>query len=129
MTDSALRLAAEHGGRLEARPGVSGTVVVAITATSAGDQFATLVWVDGRISSVSAGAAPDPDLTLTLPAADARAMMQGELAPSVAFMQGRLKTAGDNGLVVGVLGAVDTRPAAFAAWVEAARHPESSTAP
>ena len=35
-----------------------------------------------------------PDLTLTLTDADARAVVAGELDPSVAFMQGRMKVAG-----------------------------------
>ena len=34
-------------------------------------------------------------------------MAAGELDPSVAFMQGRMKTAGDPGLVLDVLAAVD----------------------
>ena len=38
---------------------------------------------------------PGADLTLTLTDADARAVVAGELDPSVAFMQGRMKVAGD----------------------------------
>ena len=50
-----------------------------------------------------------PDLTLTLPSAIADAVAGGELTASAAFMQGRMKTAGDLGLVLDVLAAVDSR--------------------
>jgi putative sterol carrier protein len=45
-------------------------------------------------------------VTLTASYADASAMAAGELDPSVAFMQGRLKTAGDPGLVLDLLACV-----------------------
>jgi putative sterol carrier protein len=56
-------------------------------------------------------------VTFTLPFADAKAVLAGELGASVAFMRGRLKTAGDNGLVIGVLGACEGAP--LAAWLDA----------
>lgn len=49
------------------------------------------------------GGLAEADLTLSLSPEDARAVTDGRLAPSVAFMQGRLKTAGDNGLLLEVL--------------------------
>jgi SCP-2 sterol transfer family len=49
------------------------------------------------------GPSGEPDLTLSLSPADAEAVRRGDLAPSVAFMQGRLKTAGDNALLLEVL--------------------------
>ena len=55
------------------------------------------------------GAPASPDLTLTLPSAIADAVADGELTASAAFMQGRMKTAGDLGLVLDVLAAVDSR--------------------
>jgi hypothetical protein len=112
-----LRLAADIGGRLDRRGGLSGTVGVVISATTEGDRPATLVWEDGRVTAASLGASPRADVTFTLPAADARAVLAGELRPSVAFMQGRLKTAGDNGLVIGVLGACEGDP--LATWLDA----------
>lgn len=56
----------------------------------------------GEVSGGSAGAA-EAQATLSLAAADAWAILSGELAPSVAFMRGVLKTAGDPGLVLDVL--------------------------
>jgi hypothetical protein len=40
---------------------------------------------------------------LTLSPDDARSVKDGHLEPSVAFMQGRLKTSGDNALLLRVL--------------------------
>jgi hypothetical protein len=47
--------------------------------------------------------APEPVLELSISPEDAELVRRGELAPSVAFMQGRLKTAGDNALLLRVL--------------------------
>jgi len=54
------------------------------------------------------------DVTFSLPYKDATALLQGELAPPVAFMRGTMKTAGDLGKVLEILEAT-TKPA-FAAW-------------
>lgn len=66
----------------------------------------------------SEGCPGEPDLTLTLSPADAVLVSQGRLAPSVAFMQGRLKTSGDNALLLRVLAwsATDAFAPALAAW-------------
>jgi len=55
---------------------------------------------------------------LTLSRADAELIREGRLSPSVAFMQGRLKTSGDNGLVLRVLAwsATDAFAPALTAW-------------
>ena len=58
---------------------------------------------DGRVTGGGPGAGAAPDVVFTATADDSRAMAKGELDPSVAFMQGRLKTAGDTGLVLAVL--------------------------
>jgi putative sterol carrier protein len=47
---------------------------------------------------------------LSFPLADADEMLNGRLDPSVAFMQGRLKTAGDNGLLLALLAAWSSPP-------------------
>jgi hypothetical protein len=55
---------------------------------------------------------------LTLSPADAGLVKQGLLSPSVAFMQGRLKTSGDNALLLRVLAwsASDAFTPALATW-------------
>jgi len=57
-------------------------------------------------------------LALSLSPTDAALVKEGKLAPSVAFMQGRLKTSGDNALLLRVLEwtATPAFPAALAAW-------------
>jgi hypothetical protein len=55
----------------------------------------------------------DAALALTIPAPDLRAIVDGSLEPSVAFMQGRLKAAGDTGALFRLLSC--TRTPEFAA--------------
>jgi hypothetical protein len=55
-----------------------------------------------------AGDEPERQLAVTLPAAEAWAILAGELSPSVAFMRGRLKTSGDPGAVLDALAASAT---------------------
>lgn len=57
---------------------------------------------------VALGALDEPDVSLTLPYAEAMAIARGELEPSVAFMQGRMKTAGDPGRLLDLLAATAT---------------------
>jgi putative sterol carrier protein len=75
--------------------------------------------VGGRVTAAAEGAPDAPDVTFTLAAADAAALADGGVAPTVAFMRGRLKTAGDPGLVLALLAAADAGP--FARWVDALR--------
>lgn len=63
------------------------------------------VHADGE---VALGALADATVSLTLPYADAIAVVRGELQPSVAFMQGRMKTAGDPGKLLDLLAATAT---------------------
>jgi putative sterol carrier protein len=90
-------------------PGGSGTVAVVVTGLTDGESSWQVTVEDGAVARVTTGAPANPDLTLTLPADVATAVADGELAASAAFMQGRMKTAGDLGLVLDVLAAVDAR--------------------
>ena len=81
--------------------GPSGTVQIVVSGASDGD--ATLTLADGRLAGVAPGTDATASVTLTFTRADADAVVAGELDPSVAFMQGRMKTAGDPGLVLRVL--------------------------
>ena len=60
-------------------------------------------WGDAGPGPVTPGCDGEPDLTLGLSPDDAQSVRHGQLAPSVAFMQGRLKTSGDNELLLRVL--------------------------
>jgi hypothetical protein len=59
---------------------------------------------------VAPGGLADAAVALTLPYADAVAIVRGELQPSVAFMQGRMKTAGNPGTVLEILAATARAP-------------------
>jgi SCP-2 sterol transfer family len=75
--------------------------------------------VDGP-GPVSTGLEGEADLTLTLSPDDARSVKDGQLDPSVAFMQGRLKTSGDNALLLSVLEwtATPAFPSALSSWAK-----------
>ena len=90
-------------------PGRSGSVQVVVTGLADGDASWHARLEDGVVVEIGPGAPADPDVTLTLPAPVAQAVAAGSLSPSAAFMQGRMKTAGDPGLVLDVLAAVDAR--------------------
>jgi hypothetical protein len=60
-------------------------------------------WTAEGPGPVSEGPEAEPDLSLALSPADALLVAEGKLAPSVAFMQGRLKTSGDNALLLKIL--------------------------
>jgi putative sterol carrier protein len=90
-------------------PGGSGAVAVVVTGLPDGDASWEMQIDDGVVARVSAGAPAEADLTLTLPAVVASDVASGALTPSAAFMQGRMKTAGDLGLTLDVLAAVDSR--------------------
>jgi SCP-2 sterol transfer family len=60
-------------------------------------------WSAGGPEQPSTGSDAEPDLTLTIGTDDAGRVQQGDLQPSVAFMQGKLKSTGDNALLLRIL--------------------------
>lgn len=60
------------------------------------------------------GAVGQPEVTLTLAAADAADVLSGQVEPSVAFMRGRLKASGDGALLLAFLSS--TTDAGFDEW-------------
>jgi hypothetical protein len=62
-----------------------------------------VVGVSAQGVAASLGSTKTADLTLTISSADFDELVSGRLDPSVAFMQGRLKTAGDNLLLLRLL--------------------------
>jgi SCP-2 sterol transfer family len=90
-----------------APPGPTLVAQLVITGGPDGDVQAHVRIDDGVVVSPSIGSDPAADVTLTAPAADAAAMAAGTLDPNVAFMQGRMKTSGDPGLLLELLEYVD----------------------
>jgi hypothetical protein len=93
-------------------PGPSATVQVVVGGTPAGDVKFHLVVADGVVTAAAPGNNSRAAVSLTIPHADAQAMLAGELDPNVAFMRGRMKTAGDPGLLLDLLAAT----AGYAQW-------------
>jgi hypothetical protein len=80
------------------------TVDITVLGGAGADTRWHVVVAQGTLSAGS-GAHPGADVSLTLPYDDLVAIARGDTAPSVAFMQGRMKTAGDPGRLLDLLAA------------------------
>jgi hypothetical protein len=89
----------EHGSG----PRPSARVAVSVPGAPGGDVSLGVVLLDGGVVEASLGPAIEPEVTFTAPHALAVEIARGQVTPSAAFMQGRLKTTGDNGRVLEVL--------------------------
>jgi putative sterol carrier protein len=95
LTEEWLTAAATEGSGAIGPLTLTASVVVEVTGGAEGDAVAYAVFDKGCLVGSGAGTVPSSDVTLTLTDADARAVLSGELDLSVAFMQGRMKVAGD----------------------------------
>lgn len=75
------------------RPGAGARIQYVLQRTD-GEIHYSLVLEDGRLVSASLGDIAEPDATLTMPYADSVAIHKGELDPSQAFREGRMKLTG-----------------------------------
>lgn len=96
------------------------TVGAGVQAPAPATQQWSCHWGTEGPGTLSEGCDGEPALTLSIGPDDARLVREGELAPSVAFMQGRLKTSGDNALLLKVLAwtATPAFQAALSSWGE-----------
>jgi len=94
LTDEWFEAAGSALEGLHGPPTLEGTVVVEVVGGPEGDTTGHVAFAEGRLVAGGPGPAPGSDLTLTLSDTDARAVVAGDLDPSVAFMQGRMKVAG-----------------------------------
>jgi hypothetical protein len=102
------------GGGGSVADGATGVVAVEVTGPGGGSYWRE--WAAGALVRSGSGKPEGPaDLTLGLGAPEARAFWRGEWSPSVAFMRGELKTAGDNGLLLALLAAA-ARPEHAKLW-------------
>jgi putative sterol carrier protein len=100
--DEFRRAAAGHTARIQQ----------VITGTGADTHY----WIsiaDGQID-LGVGDVGSPDATITQSYESAAALAKGELSPVTAFMTGKLKIAGNMGLILGLQGALAQLPAAMA---------------
>ena len=96
----------------QAAAGQKATIQQVIT----GGDGETHYWItigDGAID-LGVGDVEGEDATITQSYDSAAALAKGELSPVTAFMTGRLKIAGNMGLILGLQGALAQLPAAMA---------------
>ncbi len=116
LDNAALAAAVGVGESAGALPGFDGAFTLVVTGPGGG--AVQVVINDGRLARATvAEVAPDGALILTVPPDDARSILDGSVEPSVAFMRGRLKTAGEPGGVLLLLAATATD--GFRAWCQA----------
>lgn len=109
--------------RVDVPPGDDALDAVSIEVTVLKAPPGDVTWhldvAEGALTA-SSGARPGSNIALTVPYDDAVRVLRGEVEPSVLFMRGTMKTAGDPGLLLDVLAATatsefHTRAAAVAA--------------
>ncbi|MFL6205983.1 MAG: SCP2 sterol-binding domain-containing protein [Acidimicrobiales bacterium] len=103
LSDGWLELLRGLGADLPERPGASARVQHVVTGAPDGEVRYVHTLVDGRTSALEAGGDDAADVTFTNTYADAQALARRELDPSVLFMQGRTKMAGDMGRVLALM--------------------------
>jgi putative sterol carrier protein len=77
------------------RPGATARIQYVNTGGPEGDIKYYWVLEDGKILDSQLGDVDDPDFTLTMTYDDAMKVQKGELDANAAFMQGRMKVAGN----------------------------------
>jgi alkyl sulfatase BDS1-like metallo-beta-lactamase superfamily hydrolase len=77
------------------RPGASARMQYVVTGGPEGDIHYYWVLEDGKLLESSVGDVTDADFTMTLTYDDSVKVQKGELDANAAFMQGRMKVAGN----------------------------------
>jgi putative sterol carrier protein len=77
------------------RPGASAQLQYVITGGPEGEVKYYWILENGKLLEAALGTAPEADVTLTRTYEDSVKVQQGELDSNAAFMQGRMKVAGD----------------------------------
>ncbi|MDP9070078.1 MAG: SCP2 sterol-binding domain-containing protein [Actinomycetota bacterium] len=85
------------------RPGASARMQYVIAGGPQGDIKYYWVLENGKLLEAQLGEMPDPEITLTLSLEDAMKIQQGELDANAAFMQGRIKVAGNMAKLMSLL--------------------------
>ncbi len=85
------------------RPGASTTIQYVVNGGP--DGVIKYYWVleNGRLLESQLGEIAEPEVTMTLSYDDSVSVQRGELDPNAAFMQGRMKVAGNMGKVMALM--------------------------
>lgn len=103
LTQEWLDLQREKAQEFPERPGATARLQYKVTGTPAGDVEYFWVVEDGKIVEDRLGEDPDAEITLTCTYEDAVKIQTGELDETAAFMQGRLKAAGNMGKLMSLM--------------------------
>jgi hypothetical protein len=114
LSEEWLKEVAGLAGSRPALPGGDGTVSVSVVLGKGRDVAYHWRYHDGKPGEGGVGAAADAAVALIIERADAWAVLQGEVAPSVAYMRGRLKASGNGGLLLDLL--KSTAGAGYEQW-------------
>jgi putative sterol carrier protein len=85
------------------RAGASATIQYVVTGGPDGDVKYYWVLENGRLLESQLGDIAEPEITMTSTYDDAVRIQQGQLDPNAAFMQGRMKAAGDLGKLMALM--------------------------
>lgn len=96
-----------------------GTVALALVWPTGQEKVLHWRFEGGRPVAGGAGPVEDADVVLSAAGPDAESLLSGEVEPSVAFMRGRLKAAGDGALLLAFL--ESTAGDRHKAWLERVR--------
>ncbi len=85
------------------RPGASARMQYVVTGGPDGDVRYYWILENGQLVENGLGDITDPEITLTMTYEDAMKIQQGELDANAAFMQGRVKVAGNMAKLMSLL--------------------------
>ncbi len=85
----------EAAGSQPGRPGASARIQYVVGGGPGGDVKYYWILEDGKLLESALGTIDDADITLTLTYEDSVKVQQGDLDANAAFMQGRMKVAGN----------------------------------
>lgn len=103
LTQEWLDLRRELARDLPERPGATARLQCVVTGTPGGDVSYVTVIDDGKVVENVLGTDDGAELTLASTYDDAVEILRGELDANAAFMQGRLKVAGDMGRLMSLM--------------------------